>query len=53
MDNQEKLETKRTHDEERLNTIYVGHYYTQTNTYKTWVLLINFVSFLFLRTTHH
>ena len=42
MDNQEKLAAKGTQDEEKHNTIYVGHHYTQTNTNnvnKTWALL--------------
>ena len=32
MDNPKKLATLDTQDEEKQNTIYVGHHYTQTNT---------------------
>ena len=42
MDNQEKLATKGTQDEEIHKTICVGHHYTPTNTNnvnKTWALL--------------
>jgi hypothetical protein len=34
MDNPEKLATHVTQDEEKHNTIHVGHHYTQTNTNK-------------------
>jgi hypothetical protein len=34
MDNPEKLATQGTQDEEKHNTICVGHHYTRTNTKK-------------------
>jgi len=42
MDNPEKLETRGTQDEEKHNTICVGHHYMQTNTnnvIKAWAPL--------------
>jgi len=42
MNNPEKLAKWDTQDEEKHNTIFVGHHYTQTNTNnanKTWALL--------------
>jgi len=42
MDNPEKLETRGTQDEEKHNTICVGHHYMQTNTNNintTWAFL--------------